>query len=85
MQSWNQFEAVAARLARRRERRRASSHKADDADTTSEDGPVRSEPPSMIYDPSPSAAEVESQASSSVKVDLLPPGGGTQVQRGAAP
>ena len=65
MESWDQFEAVAARLAIHRERRRASRHQADDADTTSEDGSVRSEPP---------AAEVEVQASSPVKVDRLPTG-----------
>ena len=74
MESWDQFEAVAARLARRRERRRASGHQADDADTTSEDGSVRREPPSMILEPSPPAAEVEVQASSPVKVDCLPTG-----------
>ena len=80
MESWDQFEAVVARLARRRERRRASGHQADDADTTSEDGSVRSEPPSMIFEPSPPAAEVEVQASSPVRVDRLPTG-----QRGNTP
>ena len=74
MESWDQFEAVAARFARRRGRRRASGHQADDADTTSEDGSVRSEPSSMIYEPSPPAAEVEVQASSPVRVDRLPTG-----------
>ena len=65
---------MVARLARRRERRRAYSHQADDADTTSEDGSVRREPPSLIFEPSPPASEVEVQASSPVKVDRLPTG-----------
>ena len=76
MESGNQFEAIhrVLLLAIHRVRWHASCHQADDADTTSEDGSVRSEPPSMIYDPSPPAAEVEVQASSPVKVDRLPTG-----------